>query len=123
MGKPPLEIPGPLGTRQPRRWLANFRRRTHPTLVVLGELLPRTLDILFSATLLILLSPVLLVRALWSRRQTGDVLTEDRLIGRYQAPFRRLSFAGSGKFPGSDVWAFVFRGDMSIVGPRPLEAE
>ncbi len=123
MAKSPLDIPGPLGTSRPRRWLANFRRRTHPTLAVLGELLPRTLDILSSTAVLVVLSPVLLVRALWGRHQTGEVLTGSTLIGRYHAPFRRLAFAGSGRFSSLIVWLNVFRGDMSIVGPRPLEAD
>jgi N-acetylglucosaminyldiphosphoundecaprenol N-acetyl-beta-D-mannosaminyltransferase len=123
MAKPPLDIPGPLGASRRSRWLAGVRRRTYPTFAVLGELVPRAIDIAVSAAVLLLLSPALLTRALWSRRQAGSVLVGTTLIGRYQAPFRRVSFAGTGGFRNLAVWLNVFRGDMAIVGPRPLTAE
>jgi N-acetylglucosaminyldiphosphoundecaprenol N-acetyl-beta-D-mannosaminyltransferase len=94
-----------------------------PTFALLGELVPRAIDIAVSGTVLVLLSPLLLIRALWSRRQGGSVLVGSPLIGRYQSPFRRVSFAGTGRFQGLAVWLNIFRGDMAIVGPRPLTAE
>jgi N-acetylglucosaminyldiphosphoundecaprenol N-acetyl-beta-D-mannosaminyltransferase len=123
MPKPPLEIPGPLGRSQRSRWLSGVRRRTFPVLVLLAEIVPRMLDVLVSATLLVALSPLVAIRALWSRRQTGAVLAAEKLVGRYRAPFRRLSFAGTGRLRGIAVWLNVLRGDLAIVGPRPLTAE
>jgi len=56
-------------------------------LALVGEVAPRTVEILLSASILILLSPLLLVRGLWSWHQSGSVLVRKRLIGRYQTPF------------------------------------
>lgn len=123
MAKSPLEIPGPLGASRRSRWLAGVRRRAYPTFALLGEFLPRAIDIAVSATVLVFLSPLLLIRALWSRWQEGSVLVESTLIGRYQVPFHWLAFAGSGAFRDLAVWLNVLRGDMAIVGPRPLTAE
>lgn len=123
MAKSPLEIPGPLGVSRLRSWMAGFRRRAHPNLSMLGEFVPRIFDILVSGIVLILLSPALLVRALWSHYLTGSVVTGATLVGRYQAPFRRLEFAGKGCCQNLIVWLNVLRGDMAIVGPRPLGAE
>lgn len=123
MPKPPLEIPGPLGKPQRSRWISGVRRRTFPALVLLGEIAPRGLDVLVSATLLAVLSPLLAGRALWSRRQAGSVLVAETLVGRYRTPFRRLSFAGTGPLRGIAVWLNLLRGDLAIVGPRPLTAE
>ena len=123
MAKPPVEIPGPLGTSRQRRLAAGVRRRLYPTLVLLGEIGPRVLDIAVGVAVLVVLSPVLLVRALLSRRQAGAVMTGTELIGRYQVAFRRVSFAGSGRFRDLAVWLNVLRGDMAIVGPRPLKPE
>lgn len=123
MGRPPLDIPGPLGVSRLRSWMAGIQRRAHPTLTMLGEVIPRLFDILVSGIMLIFLSPVLLVRALWSRYQTGRIVNGTTLVGRYQTPFRRLEFAGKGCCQNLIVWLNVFRGDMAIVGPRPLDTE
>lgn len=123
MTKPLTEIPGPLGTSRRSRWLAGLRRRSYPSVVVLGEMVSRVLDVTASVTLIVFLSPLLLVRALRSRRQAGSILSGASLVGRYQTPFRRLSFAGSGRFRGLATWLNVLRGDMAIVGPRPLSIE
>jgi N-acetylglucosaminyldiphosphoundecaprenol N-acetyl-beta-D-mannosaminyltransferase len=123
MAKPTVEIPGPLGASRQRRLVAGVRRRLYPALVLLGEVGPRVLDMAVGVAVLVVLSPVLLVRALLSRRQAGAVMTGTKLIGRYQSAFRRLSFAGSGRFRDLAVWLNVLRGDMAIVGPRPLKLE
>ena len=52
-------------------------------LAVLGELTSRALDILVSVALLLLLSPVLLMRGLLSRQQSGSVLVGRTCVGRF----------------------------------------
>ena len=127
MARPPLEIPGPLGTSRRSRWIAGVRRRTYPAVALLGEVVPRAIDIAVSASVLVLLSPVMLMRGLWSRRQTGSVLTRSMLIGRYQTPFRRVSFSGSGRLrfssakllcdPGRKLEGFMLSGDQQLDAP------
>lgn len=115
-----MKVPGPLGVPRHRRWLAGWRRRVHPLLVLLGAPMSRALDLLLSLAVLLLLSPMLLVRALWSWRQTGAVLRGETRVGRFQVEFRRLCFAGSGRFRELALWLNVLRGDLALVGPRPL---
>jgi N-acetylglucosaminyldiphosphoundecaprenol N-acetyl-beta-D-mannosaminyltransferase len=116
----PFKVPGPLGVPRRRRWFVGLRRRAYPLLAVLGEAASRALDVLVSVAVLLLLSPVLVVRAVRSRRQTGAVFAGSTRVGRFQVPFRRLRFAGSGRFRDLAVWLNVLRGDLSLVGPRPL---
>ena len=116
------EIPGPLGTARRGRWRSGLRRRTYPLAILLVEILPRALDLAVSVVLLVLLSPLLSMRALASRLQTGMILTRTELIGRYRVPFHRLAFAGTGRFRDLALWINILRGDMAIVGPRPLDA-
>ena len=123
MPRSPLKIPGPLGSSRPSRWRAGIRRRAYPVLALLGEFLPRAIDMAASAAALGLLAPLLLARALRSRRQAGCILARSPRIGRYQVPFRQVSFAGTGRFRHLAVWLNIWRGDMAIVGPRPLTAE
>ena len=67
MGKFSLQIPGPLGTPHWRRWLSVSQQRVFPAIVLLGAVLPRIVDLSAAATLLGILSPLLLVRVLWAR--------------------------------------------------------
>jgi sugar transferase EpsL len=112
----------------------------------------RALDILLSAGGLLVLSPVLAGVALALRaRRDGPVLFRQERVGRNFRPFRILKFRtmvlgadrmGPGITPGTDprvtrLGAFlrmtkldelpqlwnVLRGDMSLVGPRPLLVE
>lgn len=123
MVKDTLKIPGPLGASRHSRSLAAVRRSLYPVKVLAGAVAPRAVDLVVSSALIALLSPLLLVRALWSRHQAGAVLDATEVIGRHQAPFQRLAFAGTGALRGLAVWLNVLRGDMAIVGPRPLSAE
>lgn len=123
MGKLPVRIPGPLGAPHWRRWRSVLRQRTFPAIALFWTALPRIVDASVAAVLLGTLSPLLLVRALWGRYQTGVMLVRTPLIGIYRIPFLRLTFAGNGRLSSLAVWLNVLRGDMAIVGPRPLSEE
>lgn len=114
------EIPGPLG-RRPRRHRAALRRRWLLAFSVTGLFLARVVDVLVAAFLLLLLSPLLVFRAIESRRRTGEVLARDPRVGRFRVPFERLSFSTPGRGRGAPVLLNVLRGDMSLVGPAALE--
>lgn len=108
-------------------------------------MLIRTLDILLSATGLVVGSPLLLIIALLGLWDTGSPLFRQERVGRYQKPFILLKFrtmrpdtpsvathlanASSitplGRFLRRtkldelpQLWN-VLKGDMSLVGPRP----
>ena len=108
----------------------------------------RAFDIAFSATVLLLLAPLLAVIALWVRRDSpGPVIYQQERVGRYGQLFRIYKFrtmrvgadaAGPQITVGADAritragqflrrtkldelpqFANVLCGDMSVVGPRP----
>lgn len=120
MPSPPL--PSPLSGAR-RRWRAALRRRLAPVSNRASEALARGLDLLVSLTLLLLLSPLLMARALLSWHQAGRVLNGQTRVGRFQVPFRQWSFAGEGRWRGLAVWLNVLTGEMALVGPRPLPPE
>jgi lipopolysaccharide/colanic/teichoic acid biosynthesis glycosyltransferase len=108
----------------------------------------RAFDIAFSATVLLLLAPLLAVIALWVRCDSpGPIFYLQGRVGRHGQPFRIYKFrtmrvgadaAGPQITIGRDAritraghflrrtkldelpqFANVLRGDMSVVGPRP----
>ncbi len=124
MARHPVDIPGPLGQRARGRRRYRWHREVRPLIALLGGVLPRLFDLLAALVVLLATSPLLLVRLAWSLAQCGRAIDASTLIGRFRTPFRRLAFSGSGPLRGLAVWINVLRGDMAIVGPRPLsEAE
>lgn len=108
----------------------------------------RTLDILVSSTLLLVLSPLaILLAAMVKLDSTGPVLFRQRRVGRDGRPFELLKFRSMTVLEGAESGRFdagssarvtrigrvlrrtkldeipqllnVLRGDMSLVGPRP----
>jgi lipopolysaccharide/colanic/teichoic acid biosynthesis glycosyltransferase len=117
------------------------------TLSLYARLVKRPLDILFSAALIILLAPLLLVVWLAARLVLGKpALFRDERAGLGGRPFRLVKFRSMTQATGPDgkllpdaerLGAFgrflrrtsldelpqlfnVLAGDMSMVGPRPL---
>jgi N-acetylglucosaminyldiphosphoundecaprenol N-acetyl-beta-D-mannosaminyltransferase len=83
----------------------------------------RIFDVLTSLLLILLLSPLLLLRALIGFIQTGRVFDRHNQIGRSQQSFERLSFAGSLSGKHLAVLFNILRGDLSWTGLRALEPE
>jgi lipopolysaccharide/colanic/teichoic acid biosynthesis glycosyltransferase len=111
-----------------------------------GWMAKRLFDIVLSLAGLLLLSPVMLVIALWVKLDSpGPVFFRQERIGRHGVPFRihkfrtmrhgsrgaqitagadaRVTHAGSflrrAKFDELPQLIDVLKGDMSLVGPRP----
>ena len=123
MAQKPVEIPGPLGRAARARRRSQAQRALAPLRALLSALLPRLLDVVLSLAVLLLSSPLLLARGLWSLVQTGAVLEGETMIGRFRVPFRRLRFSGRGRLRELALWINVLLGDMAVVGPRPLSRE
>ena len=84
----------------------------------LGEALPRLFDIVTASIAIVLLSPLLLLRALLARIQNGHVFDRRPVRGRDAAVFQALEFAGH--YPGRHLAALfnLLKGEVSLTGPR-----
>ena len=81
-----IEIPGPLG-RRPRRLRAARVRQFAALWVLVEEALRRLIDLCAASAILLTLSPLLLIRAVYARAKTGQVFERTSAIGRFRIPF------------------------------------
>lgn len=89
----------------------------------MADLLPRLFDLLLALAVLISLLPLTTARVLLSLMQSRHPFEREVLVGRLRVPFARLRFAGRGPLRGLAVWINVLRGDMAVVGPRPMTVQ
>jgi N-acetylglucosaminyldiphosphoundecaprenol N-acetyl-beta-D-mannosaminyltransferase len=115
-----MKIPGPLGQRPGARLRHRLWAALLPPARFLADAMPRSFDILVAATLLLIPAPLVAVRGAASVAQAGRLFDAEPLVGRYRARVHRLRFAGRGPLRGLAVWFSVFKGDLALVGPRPL---
>jgi exopolysaccharide biosynthesis WecB/TagA/CpsF family protein len=110
IARPGRRLTGQLGNRLR---LHAYRLRTY-----LAETLPRLFDINCAGSAILLLSPLLLVRALLARLQQGRVFDRSAMQGRDAARFDMLEFAGH--YPGRSLAVLfnILKGDLSLTGPR-----
>jgi exopolysaccharide biosynthesis WecB/TagA/CpsF family protein len=115
-----IAIPGRrrLGQLANRLHLLAYRLR-----IYLAETLPRLFDINCAASAILLLAPLLLVRALLARVQYGRVFDRYPMHGRNAARFDSLEFAGH--YPGRSLAVLfnILKGDLSLTGPRARTPE
>lgn len=145
----PSADPYPARPGDAARHLAGFRYRPRPPARRRGSAGKRALDLVVSGTLLVLTSPVLLVCAVWLRLAEGPgVVFRQERVGKDGKPFTLLKFRTHRPIDAMESatrWSVadekqmawfcrflrrtsldellqlwnVFRGDMSLVGPRP----
>ena len=111
------------GRRRPGQLANRMRLMAYRAGTWLAEALPRLLDITVAGSAIILLSPLLLVRALLARLRHGRVFDRRAMHGRNATPFEQLEFAGH--YPGRRLAILfnILRGDLALAGPRARSRE
>lgn len=80
----------------------------------------RLLDLAVATLVIVVLSPLLLGRALAGLMRERRLFDACVCIGVERKRFRRLRFAGDLPLAGLAVWWNLLKGEMALVGPRPL---
>ena len=80
----------------------------------------RIIDLALVSPALVLLSPLLIVRAVIARLGTGRFLQLSKRVGRGRRVFTELHFGGSAPGGGLARLFNVMRGDLSLTGPDAL---
>lgn len=88
------------------------------------RVIKRVMDIILSGALLLLLSPVLLCRAVYGKLKYGEVAAKEMYVTKSRKLFALHTFCTGGRKESRIsrllmLWD-VFTGEMSMVGPAPL---
>ena len=102
---------------------SRLRLLSHLVRARLAETLPRLLDVAVAGSAILLLSPILIVRALLARLRHGRVFDRRTLHGRNAEPFEQLAFAGHYAGRQLAVLFNVLKGDLGLAGPRARTRE
>ena len=117
----PEQIPGPLGRKS--HWRSVWARNFQPFVGILRATLPRFFDLILVIALLLVIWPVVLLRAGLARLKCGQVFQREIRVGRFRTLYQQLDFAG--QWPGKHLAQLfnILRGELAFVGPRPLRPE